>query len=157
MSRHIQSIEDAAETLSDLSRLMEGQRFAALATCGESGAYASLVGFAATDDLKAILFCTPKTTKKFANLLREPKVSLLVDNSGNAETDVAQAMAATATGACSEVPPPEREAALDVYLLKHPYLADFARSPNCALMRIEVAAYHVVRRFQDVVEVSMAP
>ena len=157
MSRSLHSKADAEGTLRDLSRLFAEQRFAALATCGESGAYASLVGFAATDDLKALLFCTPRTTKKFANLLRQPAVALLVDNSANAESDVAQAMAATATGRCVEVPPPEREQALGVYLRKNPCLSDFARSPNCALMRIEVAAYHVVRRFQDVVEVSMAP
>ena len=157
MSRTQRSKEGAEGTLRELSRLFAEQRFGTLATCGENGPYASLVGFAATDDLKAILFCTPRTTKKFANLLREPRVALLVDNSGNAEADVAEAMAATATGHSAEVPPSEREEALGLYLRKHPFLSDFARSPNCALMRMEVAAYHVVRRFQDVVEVSMAP
>lgn len=157
MSRSRPSRLDAEETLRDLSQLFDEQRFGVLATCGESGTYASLVGFAAADALKALLFCTPRTTKKFANLLREPRVALLVDNSRNAEDDVAKAMAATATGPCAEVQPQEREAALRAFLRKHPYLADFAASPNCALMRIAVAEYHVVRRFQDVVEVSMAP
>ena len=33
---------------------------------------------------------------------------------------------------------------LDLYLKKHPYLADFAHDPKCALLKIMVSEYYFV-------------
>jgi hypothetical protein len=43
----------------------------------------------------------------------------------------------------------------DAYLARHPYLAGFATSPSCAVMRVRVRSYIVVRDFQEVQEWRM--
>lgn len=156
MSQEKQTTKNAEGIFSALSEMFAEQRFAVLATAGEEGAHASLVGFAATPGLDAILFCTSRATKKFANLLSDPRAALLVDNSGNADADVTGAMAATATGHAEELGGAERDAALRLYAGKLPFMDEFAKSPDTALMRLTVDGYRLVRRFQHVDEVRMA-
>lgn len=78
---------------SDLAALFSEQYFAVLATRSGEWIHTTLVAFAATKDLKAIFVCTPRATRKYANLKANPVVSLLVHNSGNLATDIRQDMA----------------------------------------------------------------
>jgi hypothetical protein len=54
-----------------------------------------------------------------------------------------------------ELTGPEREAASRRYLAKHPHLKEFATSPNCALVEVRIDTFHVVTRFQEVVEIHV--
>jgi len=42
-----------------------------------------------------------------------------------------------------------------LYLSKHPYLKEFVSSPTCALLRMDVETYYVVRQFQNVMELHI--
>jgi nitroimidazol reductase NimA-like FMN-containing flavoprotein (pyridoxamine 5'-phosphate oxidase superfamily) len=139
----------------DLRKLLNSQPLAVLATQNQGQPYASLVAFASSDNLKILYFATTRSTRKYANLSRDSRVALLVDNRSNKAADFRWAMAATATGAAKEVDPNEKESALDVYLAKHPHLKEFVHSPTCALCEIRVQTYFVVTRFQHVVEVHV--
>jgi nitroimidazol reductase NimA-like FMN-containing flavoprotein (pyridoxamine 5'-phosphate oxidase superfamily) len=139
----------------ELTQLLNSQRLAALSTHNAGQPYASLVSFAATPDLKQLLFATTRSTRKFANLTSEPRAAMLVDNRSNEEADIHSAMAVTATGVVGEVSKAEREDALILYLGKHPYLKDFVNSPSCAFLKLAVKTYYLVRRFQNVVEIHM--
>jgi nitroimidazol reductase NimA-like FMN-containing flavoprotein (pyridoxamine 5'-phosphate oxidase superfamily) len=141
---------------SELRRLLHSQPLAVLATQGHGQPYASLVAFSSSDDLKSLYFATTRSTRKFANLLADSRVALLVDNRSNRASDFRWAMAATATGRAGEVDSGERANALGNYLAKHPQLRDFVHSPTCALCRIRVQAFVVVTHFQDVVEVHIS-
>ncbi len=44
---------------------------------------------------------------------------------------------------------------LKFYLLEHPHLKKFVKSPNSALLRVKVDSYYVVKRFQNVIVLSM--
>jgi len=101
------------------------------------------------------VFATPRPTRKYSNLAENSKVSLLVDNRGNREEDFAEARAANHPGIAREATGEERESCLAVFLGKHPYLSSFARSPNCAIFRVDVEAYYVVNRFQSVSELHV--
>ena len=79
----------------------------------------------------------------------------MIDNRSNAPADIADAMAATATGSVDIVSENERRKRLSIYLQKHPHLADFAKSPSTRLIRLNVFCYYVVNRFQNVVELHM--
>jgi hypothetical protein len=126
-----------------------------LSSRAAEGPYASLVAFAATDDLQRILFATPRVTRKFANLMGEPRVALLIDNRSNHEADFHEAMAATAIGAATEVAEDERASLESCYLAKHPHLREFLASPSCAFFTVRVERYIVVRRFQEVMELHV--
>jgi len=140
-----------------LMELFASQKLAVLATQDEAQPYASLIAFAASEDLRELYFVTPKATRKFAYLRANPKVALLMDSRSNQDSDIHQAIAATAVGSAAEVPPEERAGVLRRYLAKHPHLEEFAASPSCALVRVAVATYYVVSRFQEVMELHVAP
>ncbi len=151
---------EAVEVKRILTELFASQRLAVLATLAAEEPrrpYANLIAFAATADLKEIVFATTRATRKFANLAAEPRVALIVDNRSNRETDFGEAAAVTILGTAAEVLGPERERYQAIFLARHPYLRDFVTAPTCALLRVRVEKYILVTRFQEVHEVIPAP
>ena len=144
------------QALCDIRDILDAQRFGVLATHAVGQPYASLVAFAAAEHLRRILFCTPRATRKYANLSCDPRAAMLFHTGRNAEDDCTEAMAVTATGRVVEVPGERREADVGLFAARHAGLADFVGDRQNALMALEVSEYHLVRRFQDVVRVRMA-
>lgn len=147
----------SADLKRTIRELLETQPLAVLATQGEAGPHASLVGFAATEDCAQLFFATPRATRKFANLISDARVAFLVDNRTNQEVDFHEGVAATITGRAEELPPEDREDALGIYLARHPFLSEFVASPSCALFRVNVDEYSVVTRFQEVMNWRITP
>jgi nitroimidazol reductase NimA-like FMN-containing flavoprotein (pyridoxamine 5'-phosphate oxidase superfamily) len=148
-------MEAEEELTTRLRELFRTQGLAVLSTHGEGGPYASLVGFAATEDLKSLLFATSRSTRKYANLMGESHAAMLVDSRSNQDSDFHNAIAVTATGRTEEVTAAERDALLKTYLDKHPHLTEFVSAPTCALLHLAVDTYYVVERFQHVVEIHV--
>ena len=138
-----------------LVTLLGRERLGVLSTCGGQQPYASLVAFAAADDLSHIVFVTPRPTRKYANLTANARVALLVDNRSNRMSDFRRAMAATAVGRVREVRKTRNGRLIRIYLDKHPHLEDFVWSPSCAVLDICVESYSVVERFQQVSELHL--
>ncbi|MFW6374145.1 MAG: pyridoxamine 5'-phosphate oxidase family protein, partial [Thermodesulfobacteriota bacterium] len=115
-----------------LRDLFDNQQLAVLSTHKDGKAYASLVAFTATEDLRELLFATARSTRKFDNLTAKPHVAMLIDSRTNSTADFHEAVAVTATGTAEEVPEDERQALQAQYLQKHPYMADFVTAPTCA-------------------------
>ncbi|MBW2437353.1 MAG: pyridoxamine 5'-phosphate oxidase family protein [Desulfobacterales bacterium] len=145
-------METSAEVQNRLRNLFESQRLAVVATQNGGQPYASLVAFVATDDLRHLFFVTGRTTRKFSNMLSDSRVAVLVNSSVNQESDFHEAISITATGIAEEIKDPERRDILKLYLSKHPYLEDFAKSPSCALIRVTARSYYMVQNFQNVME-----
>ena len=140
-----------------LRGLLSTQRLAVLSTHAGGQPYASLVAFACSEDLRFLHFVTPRTTRKFGNLQNDGRMALLVTSSANQEVDFHEAMAVTVVGSAGEIPGPEKEAALERYLGKHPYLEAFARSPTCAFVQVHARTYILVKNFQHVMELHLEP
>jgi len=138
-----------------LKDLFTSQPLAVLATQSNGQPYGNLVAFAVTDDLRGLLFATVRGTRKFANIKTDPQVAMVMDSRTNQRVDFQKAVAATATGIVEEVAGSEKDQLLKLYLLKHPHLKRFVTSPRCALLKVNVNSYVVVRRFQKVVTLSM--
>ena len=135
-----------------LNELFISQKLAVLGTHQGGQPYGSLVAFAATSDLRNLVFATTRATRKFANLKSDPRVSMVFDNRSNRVADFRKAVAATALGRAREVRGKERENLAEMYLAKHPHLKEFVGSPTCALVKMRVEVYYVVWRFQNVFE-----
>jgi nitroimidazol reductase NimA-like FMN-containing flavoprotein (pyridoxamine 5'-phosphate oxidase superfamily) len=154
-SRRETLLSEEAE-LEDLIReLFESQKLAVLGTQNQGQPYANLVAFAPSDDLKSLYFVTARATRKYANIEADARVTVLIDNRSNQDSDFSQAAAVTATGSAQEVVDAKRDEVLAVYLAKHPMLEDFVQSPSCALLQIRVETYYLVRRFQNVMELHV--
>lgn len=143
-------MKDIQTLKSTLSQLFAEYYFAVLATRAGDDLHTTLVAFTATQDLKTLFICTPRATRKYANLMQHPSVSLLVHNSSNQTTDIRQSIAVTISGKAGEVSPDRLEASRDIYLANQPHMSDFARAPNTAIIEITVNRYDIVTHFQDV-------
>jgi hypothetical protein len=151
-------VKGAEEIKTTLNALFREQQLAVLATRDEDGhPYASLMAFAASHDLRQLLLVTGRSTRKYTNLSVDPRVSLLIDNRSHDTTDIHGAVAVTVLGEAEDVLGAERDDLLPHYLAKHPYLEGFATSPTCVLLRVRVASYYLVSRFQEVVELHIRP
>jgi nitroimidazol reductase NimA-like FMN-containing flavoprotein (pyridoxamine 5'-phosphate oxidase superfamily) len=135
-----------------LFELCSSQKLGVLGTHHAGQPYGSLVAFAAPSDLKSLVFATTRTTRKFANLQSDPRVSVVLDNRSNRVADFRKAVAATILGRAKEVRGKERKKLAEMYLAKHPHLKEFVNSPTCALVKMRVEVYYLVWRFQNVFE-----
>jgi len=138
----------AIESGSTLERLVSGQRLAVLATSGAAGPYLSLVAFAASADRRSFYFVTSRNTRKWANLEAESRVALLIDDRPGGQADFSRSAAVTITGTARELSGEERGIALELYKARHPELAEFARSPASALLKITVSDLYPVNGFK---------
>lgn len=139
-----------AEYRAALRRLLETEPLAVLATAGADTPHATLIAFTVTRDQRTLFFATPRSTRKFSRLLAEPNVALLVDDRTRLPADFHEATAVTVHGRAAEVMAMDREEAVELLTLRHPYLADFLASASCAVIRVEIDSFSVVRRFQNV-------
>jgi nitroimidazol reductase NimA-like FMN-containing flavoprotein (pyridoxamine 5'-phosphate oxidase superfamily) len=140
-----------------LKTLFQAQTLAVVATSNQGQPYTSLVAFIATADLQHIYFVTPRATRKFANIRSDARVSVLINSSENRDDDFHRAVSVTAVGDAHIVSEEDRAAILADYLAKHPFLEDFAVSPSCAIIRVTVRSYYLVRNFQQVMELHIHP
>jgi general stress protein 26 len=145
--------EDKAKAV--LRRLFTEQGLAVLATQASNGPYTTLVGFVASEDLQHIFFVTSRSTRKYAWLKSNPRVSMLIDSRANQASDFRDAVAVTALGAVQEIDKEKNPDSVALYLGKHPHLEDFLLSPTCALIRLRVEKYILVTRFQQVTTICL--
>ena len=138
------------DTRAVIRRLLAGQKLGVLATREPRSPYQSLVAFAVSRDLKHVYFATGVDTRKHANLIRFPEVSMLFDNRRNAAADFYRGIAVTALGRVEEVKTRSRKEVLGLYLSKHPTLEGFVKSPSCRIFQVRVKTYIVVTKFQQV-------
>ena len=132
-----------------LSRLFATQQLGVLSTDLEGQPYSNLVAFAATEDLKNLVFVTNRNTSKYANVISNPKVAMMVDSRTNRQSDFNSAVAVTILGTAVEVAGNERDRLLELYIAKHPHLADFVSRPYQALIRVTASDF-IVARFDSV-------
>ena len=133
-----------------LNDLLQQQLHAVLATADQAGPYASLVAFAASPDLRQLVFATGRAARKFRNLAASGTAALLIDNRANTLADVNEATAVTVLGRTAEVAGEERDRLQRLLLDRHPGLAGFVQAPDTALVAVTVERYLLVDRFQRV-------
>ena len=131
--------------------LLAEQPYAVLCTQSHSQPYGSLIAFAASEDLKTLVFSTPVTTRKYRLLTECEHVAILIDSRSASSEDMMRIEAVTVTGHAQVVTPGtefDRWAAL--LTARHPHLAPFVRAESSALVRVDVVRYFHVCRFQEV-------
>jgi general stress protein 26 len=136
-------MKESSQLQGVLKELLSSQKFAALATQDSGAPHNSLVAFAATNDLRRLIFITSRNTSKYRNIIAESRVAILVDSRANQDSDLIDAVAVTATGIAEEAKGKEKDRLLDVYIAKHPNLSDFANSPENALVKVAIKDYEI--------------
>jgi nitroimidazol reductase NimA-like FMN-containing flavoprotein (pyridoxamine 5'-phosphate oxidase superfamily) len=143
--------DNKRSTTERIRKLLAEQPYAVLCTQSQSQPYASLVAFAASDDLKTLVFSTPMATRKFRLLTECEHVALLIDSRATSSEDMMSIEAVTVTGHARVVPAgTEFDRWAGLLTARHPHLAAFVRAESTALIRVDVVRYFHVCRFQEV-------
>jgi len=125
-----------------LREIVSTQYFAVLNTIGQGLPHSNLVSFAATEDLKSLVFVTGRNTRKYRNVQDNHNVSLLIDNRTNRPSDTSQATAIAAIGIAREETD-NRSLLRDIFLARHPQLRHFVEAPDNAIMLVTIRKYIV--------------
>ena len=149
-------MEKQVENVDLLSNVLETQHLAVLATQWQGNPYTSLIAFAASADLRRIVFVTSRATSKYRNLSACPDVSLLIDTRSHSVDDFSSACAVTAMGQATEHDKEGHEMLRDLFLVRHPHLEAFVHAPSTALCFVEVETYYLVTRFQHVIKLDVS-
>jgi len=132
-----------------IRHLVDKQMYGVLCTEGQGQPYGSMIAFAFSHDLSAVVFATPTATRKYRLLTENNHVALVVDNRPSFPDNMMKVEAVTVTGRASEV---KRSAEFDEYsrllTARHPQLEAFVKSSSCSLFVIEVFRFFHVSRFQ---------
>ena len=142
-----------ASVLDRLTFLNSSQMHAVLATDSNGQPYTSLIAYTLTPDMKGVVFATPKSTRKYKNILRNSHVSLLIDTRSNTTKDYMQAESITILGDARPVRKgKEWSKSAQVLTKKHPQLTGFIDSPEIALVFVKITRCIHVTKFQTVSE-----
>ena len=132
-----------------LKKIAGTQRFAVLATLTNQQPYSNLVTFTVSDDLRHIVFATNRDTQKYRNILSNNQVAMLIDNRRNSQSDLTEALAITALGSASELDGDRSDKLVQSHLNRHPYMAEFLKRRDTAIISIIVTDY-ILARFDGV-------
>lgn len=136
------------ERLKVLDRM---EYFAVLATDDHGQPYTSLVNFALTPDCKAIIFATPRATRKYRNMIKTQSVALLIDSRSKKTKNLMGTEAVTVIGKARPLRRGKAwEAFVNIYIRKHPDLAEFVHSPSTAFMVVDATLCVHVSQFQTI-------
>ena len=130
-SRKKTHLSEETELEQLIRELFGSQRLAVLGTQNKGQPYANLIAFAPSEDLRGLYFATARATRKYANIEADARVTVLIDNRSNEDSDFSQAAAVTATGRAKEVVDSERDEVLAIYLAKHPMLEELKVRSTC--------------------------
>lgn len=114
----------------DIQKLIQNRRHCVLATAAEDTPYCSLMAYTTHTDCTRFFMVTHRHTRKFQNIVNNPRVSLLIDS-----RDTRAPQALTIEGRGKEiVAEPDRKIATDLLLADHPGLAEFVSHPEAVLI-----------------------
>lgn len=143
------------ELRTSIKALLHSQLYGVLSTQGEGGVpHASIIAFASADDLSAIVFATPRNTRKYSYMLARDRVSFFIDDRRARKEELMEVSGLEAQGRVRELLDRERDDYRAIYLARHPDMASFVDAPGSALMRLEVERYDMVDHFQHVLVLS---
>jgi len=137
-----------------LTEVVSTQYFAVLNTMGQGLPHSNLVSFAATDDLKSLVFVTGRNTHKYRNIQDNHNISLLIDNRTNKPSDTSQAIAVTAVGTAREEID-NKSLFQAIFLARHPQLRHFVEAPGNAIILVTIREY-IVAAFDRTQSVSIS-
>ncbi len=145
-------VDDGGQQVeAEIKELCREQPFAVLATQGQGQPYTNLISFAVSEDLKNMVFSTPSQTRKYSLIVKNKKVSLMIDNRADQPESINLIRAVTVTGTAKPIEEPqELEHWSRLLINRHSYLEKFIKSSSSSLILVDIIRYFYVRRFQEV-------
>ena len=126
--------------LEKIKSLLQKKDLCVLATTSGGKPHCSLMAYAVDENCNESYMVTHKRTKKYANILENPSVSLLIDT--REQEDRSKVQALTVEGDFRRVEDPdERILIMERLLSIHPHLKEFANHSDSDILRIKIASF----------------
>lgn len=133
-----------------LVSMLHEHDFGVLATSGPEYPYTSLVTIAVSEDHRRLFFPTLRETQKYANLVRDANVSVLLDNRSSSGGDFDELYALSIFGTAREADGSDAPECRLLFSLRHPRLAEFLSMPQTALIQVTCSRIVLVGKFQEI-------
>jgi len=122
-----------------------------LATVSEGKPHCSLMSYISDEEGHEIYLISHKQTKKYANLMANPIVSLLIDTreeeKGQRRIDI---KALTVTGEFQTIKDQTKKSLIHAKFLKtHPHLTDFLNDPGAEIFCIKIRSFQLLDGVKD--------
>jgi putative intracellular protease/amidase len=139
-----------------LAALLAQEHVAVIVTQGGEWPTASLQAFAETD-VPDLLFIMGGEADKFQNLLRNPNMTVLVDNRDVGNVTTFQVARASIQGIAQEVARngPEWEPLKAIFLKKNPFEAPFFGSEKLRMVRVKIKRISYAGAARDVFKAEL--
>jgi len=125
-------------------------KLAVLATEGNGKPHACFIAITPMDDFAHLIFATYRSTRKYNNLINNGKVAILFENRSTKSLSQPDITVLTAFGTANEINITDSNAVLQAHLFRHPELGSFLASTDCAIFKVSVNAYQLVRGIDDI-------
>ena len=137
--------------LEKMKGLVKGNDLCVLATVSEGKPHCSLMSYLSDEEGHEIYLISHKQTKKYANLMANPTVSLLIDTR---EKEKGQRRifinALTVSGEFQTISDPEKKDSIrSKFLRRHPHLADFLNDPGAEIISIRIKSFQLLDGVKD--------
>ncbi|WP_291319514.1 pyridoxamine 5'-phosphate oxidase family protein [Desulfonatronospira sp.] len=126
--------------LETIKEMIRRNDLAVLATSHEDRPHCSLMAYMPDSDCTRIYLLTLKDSRKFANISRNPWVSLLVDTRDPREPRK-YFRALTISGTCAPADSWEQDNLIQVMVHRHPQLKEFVQNPDRVLLVVNINSF----------------
>ncbi len=125
-----------------IREIITGHDICVLATAADNVPHTSLMAYLASDDARHLYLLTSRSTRKYANCLRNPSVSVLIDTrETHRQENRAAAKALTLSGECSPcVAEEERRRLKALFAGTFPHLTNLAAHPDADILVVRLRA-----------------
>ncbi len=128
--------------LDRVNEMLIGNSLCVLCTVSGDLPYCSLMTYVLSEDLKTVYMVTVRESRKYRNLLENPKVSLLVDNRQKiASTSDETVASITFEGILKHLEPIETEVVRSRLVEGHGELKEILTNPDCVIFGIELKTF----------------
>lgn len=127
----------------EIRMLAATQDVLVLATCANGKPYTSLMAYAAEDDARTLYMVTRADSRKWANVLSNPEVSLLIDSRTTDFPDNREnAMALTVTGRAEPLEQGQPlQRARTALFSRHPHIQEFADAGESVIFQVRASGF----------------
>jgi len=137
--------------LEKMKTLLQGNDSCVLATCSSDQPHCSLMTYLADIEPQTVYVVTRNTGRKYANMMANPNVSLLIDTRSKADARSGEPIKAlTLHGRCRPVDHEEtRRLLLEEFIQKRPGIASLALDPQAVVFSVKITSYLLLDGVED--------
>ncbi len=126
--------------LEKIREIIRENDLAVLATSHEDKPHCSLMAYIPDRECSRIYLLTLKDSRKFANISRNPYVSLLIDTR-NSHGPREAFKSLTISGTCAPADSLEQENLKQDMVKRHPQVKELADKPDCVLLVVNINSF----------------